>query len=53
MKPIEKLIDNHVECLRCGTKGFMKCDCHIQCDCGWIYYKEESCGNPECGTKGK
>ena len=52
--PIETMINASVRCLRCGTLGFMKCDCHEKCSCGWIAERGKPCRNPEtraCSTK--
>ena len=52
--PIEQMIDASVSCSKCGTKGFMKCDCYEKCSCGWIADKRKPCRNPEtqrCSSK--
>ncbi len=31
---ISDMIDAAVRCARCGTQGFRKCDCWVDCTCG-------------------
>jgi len=38
--PIENMIDSAVQCGKCGTQGFMKCDCYVQLRCS-----ERGCTN--------
>lgn len=51
MKPIEIMLDKSVSCLKCGTKGYMNCDCYIECYCGWLYDRVGSCSNPKHNNK--
>jgi len=44
--PIEKMIDNSVKCVKCGTKGYLKCDCWSECktsNCTWLVEKGKKC----------
>lgn len=41
MSSIGKLIDNAVNCNKCGTQGFLKCSCYTKCSCGWLAEKED------------
>lgn len=53
---INQMIDDAMVCAKCGTKGFLKCDCFEQCSCGWITDAGKPCDNPEttrCSTKVK
>ena len=53
-KPIERLIDSNVHCLRCGARGVGTCDCRVRCSCGWYADRGQPCNNPattRCSTK--
>lgn len=53
---INKAIDAHVRCLKCGTPGVGKCDCWEFCTCGYIIEKGKICHNPNtrgCSLKVK
>lgn len=52
--PIEQMINASVSCGKCGTKGFMVCDCYAKCSCGYLHEKGKPCANPEtrrCSSK--
>jgi hypothetical protein len=52
--PINRMIDSAVRCVRCGTQGFMKCDCWERCSCGHFVEKGKPCRNlatQRCSTK--
>ena len=46
--PIEKMIYDAVSCIKCGTKGMLKCACFYQCFCGWYAGKDKKCRNNKC-----
>lgn len=48
--PMDILFDSaNLKCTLCNQSG--GCDCWEKCECGWLYKKDDSCGNAGCGRK--
>ncbi len=43
---ISDMIDAAVRCARCGTQGFGKCDCWVDCTCGLHILRGKECAHP-------
>lgn len=44
--PIEALFDKTK--MKCTICGKAKCDCWVECKCGWSFEKNTKCNNPDC-----